>query len=463
MKKILVFLCSIIGLSTLMAQTQTFPAYNSSSYHVLLNMKKDSAIIYSEDAQHHFCDSLFAYTLYGVAPSQNSMVIKTSGGSQNMTSENSPTSVLCQMLAIYQSGDWTNIPTLFRSSDQAAVISSMNESYINNVKTRMQQLDSLELVLSYTVYGNTLHSLIVRHYFSDNTSYCADYIMMLDGNNWRLTTLNDSTSLNGNILLYIGNHDAYTMVSSGDTDGDGIADLQDNCPCTYNPGQEDRDNDGIGDACDNCPSTYNPLQQDYDEDGIGDVCDNCRATYNPGQEDADNDGFGDACDNCPQVSNIYQLDLDEDSIGNECDPDIDGDGIPNAQDPDMDGDGIDNDDDNCPMTYNPMQADTDGDGIGDPCDNCPNIYNPGQEDMDGDGIGDVCETDTDGDGIPNAEDNCPNIYNPDQADMDCDGIGDVCDPDLDGDGIPNEQDNCPYTFNPDQTDANGNGIGDICE
>jgi hypothetical protein len=34
-----------------------------------------------------------------------------------------------------------------------------------------------------------------------------------------------------------------------DSDGDGIADSEDNCPTTYNPDQADSDGDGIGDAC----------------------------------------------------------------------------------------------------------------------------------------------------------------------------------------------------------------------
>jgi hypothetical protein len=35
-----------------------------------------------------------------------------------------------------------------------------------------------------------------------------------------------------------------------DSDGDGVPDRIDNCPCTYNPNQEDFDFDGLGDVCD---------------------------------------------------------------------------------------------------------------------------------------------------------------------------------------------------------------------
>jgi len=61
-------------------------------------------------------------------------------------------------------------------------------------------------------------------------------------------------------------------VESADADGDGWADLDDNCPEVANPNQEDRDGDGFGDGCDNCMSIANPLQEDANNDGCGDAC-----------------------------------------------------------------------------------------------------------------------------------------------------------------------------------------------
>ncbi|MHC4657220.1 MAG: hypothetical protein ACYS91_19715, partial [Planctomycetota bacterium] len=65
-----------------------------------------------------------------------------------------------------------------------------------------------------------------------------------------------------------------------DEDGDGVADIFDNCPKNVNLGQEDNDSDGVGNICDNCPNDVNPWQSDVDLDGAGDICDDCPAVFN---------------------------------------------------------------------------------------------------------------------------------------------------------------------------------------
>jgi hypothetical protein len=58
-----------------------------------------------------------------------------------------------------------------------------------------------------------------------------------------------------------------------DDDNDGIPDnTPDNCPFTANTNQINSDSDPYGDACDNCDSLAND-QTDTDDDGIGDACD----------------------------------------------------------------------------------------------------------------------------------------------------------------------------------------------
>jgi RHS repeat-associated protein len=98
-----------------------------------------------------------------------------------------------------------------------------------------------------------------------------------------------------------------------DRDGDGVPDVNDNCPNTPNPGQQDSDNDGRGDVCDNCPTASNPDQRNSDDDGLGDVCDNCPTVSNPDQQDSDGDGVGDACETMGEVDNgppEYNLTID---------------------------------------------------------------------------------------------------------------------------------------------------------
>ncbi len=190
----------------------------------------------------------------------------------------------------------------------------------------------------------------------------------------------------------------FALFLTNDTDDDGVANADDNCPAVANSTQRDTDGDGLGDPCDDdtdgdgepdatdlCPLDVDPDQANLDDDDQGDVCD----------DDDDGDGVDDEDDNCPLVANSDQRDADDDGLGDECDDDDGGDG--------------------------------DGDGVPDVDDNCPAVANPAQKDKDGDGDGNACDDDDDGDGIADVDDNCPLHANGGQGDFDGDGIGDACD------------------------------------
>ena len=198
--------------------------------------------------------------------------------------------------------------------------------------------------------------------------------------------------------------------SSTDFDGDGISNLEDNCPLIFNFTQVDSDDDGHGDECDLFPDDASEWK-DTDGDGIGDNADTCPLSSGGDHSDPDGDGYGNACDA-----------FDDDAT---------------------------------------ESTDSDGDGVGNNSDNCAES-NPDQIDTDGDGEGDVCDDDDDGDGVLDATDNCPLIMNLYQADFDGNYVGDLCEDDADGDNVDDATDNCPSVANPEQINSDSDGQGDAC-
>jgi alpha-tubulin suppressor-like RCC1 family protein len=95
---------------------------------------------------------------------------------------------------------------------------------------------------------------------------------------------NDSGQL-GDGTEYVANL-SPSPVLLVDIDGDGVADLDDNCAEQANPDQANHDGDSGGDVCD----------ADDDGDSLIDDLDNCPLVVNAAQTDTECDGRGDACD-----------------------------------------------------------------------------------------------------------------------------------------------------------------------
>jgi len=91
-----------------------------------------------------------------------------------------------------------------------------------------------------------------------------------------------------------GKNSVYALTLPADGDGDGVADVTDNCPTNANADQADADGDGIGDVCD--PNANDGPLGDLDGDGVANNADNCSAIANTNQLNTDGDALGDACD-----------------------------------------------------------------------------------------------------------------------------------------------------------------------
>ncbi len=261
---------------------------------------------------------------------------------------------------------------------------------------------------------------------------------------------------------------------AADTDGDGIADGDDNCPSVQNFGQEDHNDDDEGDSCDD----------DDDGDGIIDGNDDCQLgvkgwTSNSQNDhdgdgckdsseddDDDNDGLIDGLDTCDTgMTNWVAGDASYDHDGDGChdsteDNDDDNDGVVDVNDDCTPGEkdwssksGTDHDNDGCQDGGEDL--DDDNDGVTDTSDDCAagNLgwASSSATDHDTDGCHDSDEdTDDDNDGIADLVDTCPTgdlgWTSGSFTDHDTDGCQDSNeDIDDDNDGIQDSEDDCPNT------------------
>jgi cysteine-rich repeat protein len=92
------------------------------------------------------------------------------------------------------------------------------------------------------------------------------------------------------------------------TEGDGVGDVCDNCPETFNPDQADTSGSELGDACDGCGDGFVALGEDCDDGNVvpGDGCradctlEVCGDGIQDPQEQCDDGNTlpGDGCNNC---------------------------------------------------------------------------------------------------------------------------------------------------------------------
>ena len=110
---------------------------------------------------------------------------------------------------------------------------------------------------------NLFNAAIAKGCFGDDQTGACDDFDSVDCSNCRANIYNRDTAFE----LCIGLTTSQFFPPAG---------------CSESEGEID-DGDGLWGDCDNCPSTYNPGQEDTDEDGVGDACDNCVTVLNPEQ------------------------------------------------------------------------------------------------------------------------------------------------------------------------------------
>ncbi|MCZ6653779.1 MAG: hypothetical protein O7D91_12230 [Planctomycetota bacterium] len=334
------------------------------------------------------------------------------------------------------------------------------------------------------------------------SSVLGDELFISDGNGtFTIDPLGGSTEFSGLGALTMDFCGCcWAKGASGDTDGDGVCDADDNCADDPNPFQSDVDGDGAGDLCDICPadpqdecepdgSTAEEITADeggtvQTPDGAvtieidpGDLAEDTTISVNQLEQNSNNSEVDLFLGGSPGVgAAVAQYDLEPDGLKFESPVTLtivlDVSSLNFNQRNNLDiyilEDGVFVDQDaNCMVDPNPSPPGS----CGSPDPNCIATCIVEVEHFTTFAM--VAPLDSDNDGVPDHfppdQDNCPDHPNPDQADCDDDGVGDACtiaecvdEPDCDdcnGNDIP---DGCDIGSG-ESADENDNGIPDECD
>lgn len=210
------------------------------------------------------------YNIFPALQNVESLVISNS---PNFTGNAFPPIAQIKNLDIRDCSSLINLNGLIPRPNYGSVVLINNSSMTN-----LAGLETVKTVVNLSIIGNS----------SLTDIEALDSMRIIQGN---LSLVNNSSLNECCVLAFIINRNkvfGFIEISGNapdcedivmvleetclDSDGDGIADPQDNCPLANNPDQSDIDTDGVGDMCDNCIDIANSGQEDDNGDGIGNVC-----------------------------------------------------------------------------------------------------------------------------------------------------------------------------------------------
>lgn len=210
------------------------------------------------------------YSIFPALQNVESLVISNS---PNFTGNAFPPIAQIKNLDIRDCSSLVNLSGLIPRPKYGSVVLINNSSMTN-----LAGLEKVKNVVNLSIIGN----------LSLTDIEALDSMRIIQGN---LSLVNNSSLNECCVLAFIINRNkvfGFIEISGNapdcedivmvleetclDSDGDGIADPQDNCPLANNSDQSDIDTDGVGDMCDNCIDIANSGQEDDNGDGIGNVC-----------------------------------------------------------------------------------------------------------------------------------------------------------------------------------------------